>query len=870
MIRLKNNTKGVSKIGHCVQLDPRDPNAFVYASANATKVVGVVMESIPYRKLCKIATIGDRAKVYVSGNVIKGNILRTVKSGDRASLGTGMVAKSSDAPYFKIGEALTSGRGLISVVIDFVYIITEDLSVYIPYIGAINNVDLGLNSLTVSGITNNGDFITRDPWFDVRAYTSIANAIATIGATEGTLLIPDSNILGGDLVIPATLTLKIMQGGSITTTGHTLTINGPFHAGMEQVFVGTGTVVFGVNSAKEAYPQWWGGTATYGINQTTFIQAAIATGLPVVLSKGDWQCNIIITPTLSGNDYGSTTIRGEGIGVTNLYPYTNTNVIDINATSSMLAVNISNMTFKNSTAGPHTQLASAVAIKITTGGTESINDWHVFRDLEMGGFLYGLNIVGRTIWSEFTNIKIVNSLQHGVNVHHGEPSNALIWRNVCVQASEWDGFHIEQTSTNYWGNWVFELCTSEGNGLETLRSKNCGFYLKDIQNFNFINPSLELNGVASFDDSDAAFRIEGTYALNINIGNGFITGSNTGILCRAAFSSGFLDNNDIRHTDDAYHCIDILSTWGGTVNTRWTISKSNRFSPEGAADIFSTAVDVNGNYQHYAGGEATPFTWWTDATTPMTLNAYHNTDIRFNIATPVTIDSIINALPGQRITLTVHSASTAVVTLDSGIMSNASDLVIRQGDVFEFIVDAYPSQGKLFILNLGTARVEKEFVIPLDGFGKGAAKPAEVIVNSCLGYEFSINDLGYFSFEVPADWDSTEDIEISIHWYIDEAYALQSAEVQWAIIWVACSELGGEDPTAAGTTTLSGDVNIPATANTLIETNINIPAASLAQHDVLFLQIKRVALVGGTDPTAEPTICSLECEYISNRIGIPV
>ena len=163
-------------------------------------------------------------------------------------------------------------------------------------------------------------------------------------------------------------------------------------------------------------------------------------------------------------------------------------------------------------------------------------------------------------------------------------------------------------------------------------------------------------------------------------------------------------------------------------------------------------------------------------------------------------------------------------------------------------------------------KVKREFIIPLEGFGKGAAKPTETNAGVSSGYAFSINDLGYFSFEVPTDWAHGTDIEIGIHWYINEAYATGSGEVQWAVIWLACSEDATEDPTAAGANALSGDINIPATANRLVETEIDIPGASLAHHDIILFQVKRVALVGGSDPTADPVIISLEADY---KVQIP-
>lgn len=121
-IILKNNTGATSTIGKIVALDPNDNGAFVYLSANASKAIGVVTESVPYRKPCKIATQGEKARVLITGNVVKDNIIRSVKTGDPVSLGTGVIAKTGDAPYLQVGTTISSGRGLVSCILNLNYI----------------------------------------------------------------------------------------------------------------------------------------------------------------------------------------------------------------------------------------------------------------------------------------------------------------------------------------------------------------------------------------------------------------------------------------------------------------------------------------------------------------------------------------------------------------------------------------------------------------------------------------------------------------------------------------------------------------------------------------------------------------------------
>jgi hypothetical protein len=126
-----NNTQSVSKIGHIVRVDPRQPDKFIYVESNATNALGVVTEAKPYKSLCNIATIGE-TKVFVVDNVRKGDIIRTQKSTDNISTGACRVAKDADVPYLKVGTALSSGRGLVSVSLEWAHINTTSTGSFQP------------------------------------------------------------------------------------------------------------------------------------------------------------------------------------------------------------------------------------------------------------------------------------------------------------------------------------------------------------------------------------------------------------------------------------------------------------------------------------------------------------------------------------------------------------------------------------------------------------------------------------------------------------------------------------------------------------------------------------------------------------------
>lgn len=159
----------------------------------------------------------------------------------------------------------------------------------------------------------------------------------------------------------------------------------------------------------------------------------------------------------------------------------------------------------------------------------------------------------------------------------------------------------------------------------------------------------------------------------------------------------------------------------------------------------------------------------------------------------------------------------------------------------------------------------KHIAILPANLGKGATAPTEIIVGNFTGWEFTINDDAVFTVPSAHDMDASHDVALHITWVVNEAYATNSGEVQWQMNWSALDYSAVESvtaPTHSGTVA-TGDINIPATANTAIHTtSLIIPAASISALDVFGFTLKRIALVGGSNPTADPTIIDVHLEYI--------
>jgi len=154
MIQLRNKTNATSKIGFLASIDTKDTGSWIYTPNNATQFLGVVASPSPYRALTKIVTDGT-TKVFIHGVAKKGDTIRCAKRGDNISLGSCVVAKSTDTPYLKVGTALESGKGLISVSLEQVYINTSSTGDFQPLDADLTRL---ANYRRIGGDTNYTEF----------------------------------------------------------------------------------------------------------------------------------------------------------------------------------------------------------------------------------------------------------------------------------------------------------------------------------------------------------------------------------------------------------------------------------------------------------------------------------------------------------------------------------------------------------------------------------------------------------------------------------------------------------------------------------------------------------------------------------------
>ena len=173
------------------------------------------------------------------------------------------------------------------------------------------------------------------------------------------------------------------------------------------------------------------------------------------------------------------------------------------------------------------------------------------------------------------------------------------------------------------------------------------------------------------------------------------------------------------------------------------------------------------------------------------------------------------------------------------------------------------------VILTGDGRVKSEFTVQAVNLDKGNQGPDAVILGNTLGYSYDVGDDSVFSFEIPYDCDTSEDLKVEVYWYINEARDGTNQEVQFRLQWSACpaNETEAIDgPTHTGTIDF-GDQLIPVAAKHLTEFSGTISAASIADADYVSCTLDRIAIDGGANPTADPVVVQVEIEYTKNKLG---
>lgn len=144
-----------------------------------------------------------------------------------------------------------------------------------------------------------------------RVYSAFPSLVTQIGSSQKTVEVWDTQAISANVTVPANVTVKMVYPGKFTVAANkTLTINGPFEAGLYQVFScsGTGRVVFGTGAVEKAYPEWWGASpgAAAAVNNAAFT-AVLASGAKHISLP---QTGYNLSATWTFNNLSNVSVKG--------------------------------------------------------------------------------------------------------------------------------------------------------------------------------------------------------------------------------------------------------------------------------------------------------------------------------------------------------------------------------------------------------------------------------------------------------------------------------------------------------------------------------------------------------------------------------
>jgi len=201
----------------------------------------------------------------------------TVKSGWFANLDKALDVTNDDTLTMVISKSETTDADMevgddVTLRWESPFIITVAVA---DTVSNIKNIEAG-NYQIFAGA---GDFDFLDgtelrlSWF-----SRLRSVVTWVENEEVTLTVTEPSTVSFSDTIPSNLSIVVPKGGMLNLDpGVTITDNGPFISGLYQVFSGTGTIVFGLSSLGEVYPQWWGASGiTFEDNTAHFTSAQTA------------------------------------------------------------------------------------------------------------------------------------------------------------------------------------------------------------------------------------------------------------------------------------------------------------------------------------------------------------------------------------------------------------------------------------------------------------------------------------------------------------------------------------------------------------------------------------------------------------------
>lgn len=265
---------------------------------------------------------------------------------------------------------------------------------------------------------------------------SIADLLAEIGTSDIRTIVCKQGTYTFSTTVNwsayTNITLKIQPGADFAiATGVTITLGCKVEAGLQKwiSLVGTGVIVFGSNSIKEVYPEWWGADSAGVIDSATAIQSAInsiiLSGGNIVFGTGTYDIGTTITISdqihiKGAGDKNGTIIHWIGLAGQPM----------INITNNAIAASIQNLQLLGNSVN-----IPSDAIKLTSsGGLGRV----VMKNITIG-WLAGDEDTG---YPQFT---------YGIRSNSGNKNDLHILENIFTRSCDTAAIYQGSIQNSMWG-----------------------------------------------------------------------------------------------------------------------------------------------------------------------------------------------------------------------------------------------------------------------------------------------------------------------------------------------------------------------------------------------------------------------------------
>jgi len=421
--------------------------------------------------------------------------------------------------------------------------------------------------------------------------------------------------------------------------------------------LGNGVILRNPTPAQEQAPPSLTARNAYGSIQAAINAQPIGPTL-VYLSCGTYSENIVIASS-------DVRILGAERGCVQLQPANpNLPVVTIDATNT----NTTGIRFdevSDLTLSCPTGVSCSDGLKIM-GRTDinQPNDFHKFSRIGVyGAFQNGINLAGRTIWTEFDNAKVGLARGNGINIVSNATTNELTFRNVRSARNYGYGIYVNNTQPDLANGILFDKVNAEYNGLNA-SLKNCaGIYLTGVAQANITNSYFEGNCQGNTTGTPSAeVRLTGTYNQSVNITNSVFNLQYTegGIYNDSTLTTGTYEGNKFDTSSGELSGSNDFTIYVATSHPMSSIVIGENFnsSPTIVPDI-SAITHVR---------MLSPFGMDYTAVTSVPGNAIDvsRTGGLILYSGPYTINNFVNGKTGQIIYVTAFNLSGHVLTNGAG------------------------------------------------------------------------------------------------------------------------------------------------------------------------------------------------------------